>query len=57
MTTTVPNFYGLSRDALAEQLSRQGQPPYRANQLFSWIYRRHRRSSEQMTNLPLALRR
>ncbi|HET7225803.1 MAG TPA: 23S rRNA (adenine(2503)-C(2))-methyltransferase RlmN [Candidatus Eisenbacteria bacterium] len=53
---SAPNFYGLSRHSLAEQLSSRGLPAYRARQLFGWVYRRHRRNAAQMTNLPLALR-
>jgi 23S rRNA (adenine2503-C2)-methyltransferase len=52
-----PNFYGLSREALAEHLLRRGVPAYRATQLYSWIYRKRHRSAEGMSNLPASLRR
>src|SRR6266487_3051588 len=52
-----PSFYGLTRDALRESLERRGEPPYRASQLFSWIYRRHQRDPAAMTDLPAGVRR
>ncbi|TMQ69504.1 MAG: 23S rRNA (adenine(2503)-C(2))-methyltransferase RlmN [Candidatus Eisenbacteria bacterium] len=54
--TGPPNFYGLSRGLLADRLAGQGLPPYRADQIFSWVYQKHRRSPDGMTNLPTALR-
>uniref|UniRef100_A0A832MN44 Probable dual-specificity RNA methyltransferase RlmN n=1 Tax=Eiseniibacteriota bacterium TaxID=2212470 RepID=A0A832MN44_UNCEI len=51
-----PSIFGLSREALVGLLSERGIPPYRAKQLFSWVYRRHVRSPEAMTSLPSALR-
>jgi 23S rRNA (adenine2503-C2)-methyltransferase len=55
-STTPPNFYGLSRDSLASRLAEQGVPAYRADQIYSWVYRKHHRSPERMVNLPGALR-
>ncbi len=52
-----PNFFGLSRAALAEHLGQRGFPGYRAAQLFSWVYRKRHRDPASMTNLPAALRR
>jgi 23S rRNA (adenine2503-C2)-methyltransferase len=52
-----PSFFGLTREALAERLAARGEPPYRATQLFSWIYRRHQRDVGAMSNLPLRFRR
>jgi len=52
-----PSFYGFSRPRLAERLAGMGVPGYRADQLFAWVYQKHRRSAEAMTNLPAALRR
>jgi 23S rRNA (adenine2503-C2)-methyltransferase len=51
-----PNFYGLSRAALADRLVEQGQPPYRADQIFAWVYGRRRRDAAAMSDLPAALR-
>ena len=52
-----PSFFGLSRDALARRLEAAGEPPYRAAQLYTWVYRRHQRDPQAMTDLPAALRR
>ncbi len=51
-----PNFYGLSRDGLADRLAGEGLPSYRADQIYSWVYQKHHRSPAGMTNLPAALR-
>ena len=51
-----PSFFGLSRDQLAGQLSTLGMPTYRAQQLFSWVYRKRQRTPGAMTDLPLAFR-
>lgn len=55
-TEPIPSFFGLSRDRLAERLGERGVPAYRANQIFSWVYRKHRRGVEGMTDLPATLR-
>ena len=55
-TAPTPSFYGLDRDELSARMREKGLPAYRATQLFSWIYRKHLRSSEDMTNLPRGLR-
>jgi len=51
-----PNFYGLSRIALAGLLAEQGQPPYRADQIFAWVYARRLREAAGMSDLPASLR-
>jgi 23S rRNA (adenine2503-C2)-methyltransferase len=51
-----PSFFGLTREALADRLARSGHASYRAAQLFTWVYRKHHRTAEGMTNLPAALR-
>ena len=51
-----PSVFGMTRDRLAARLAALGLPAYRATQLFTWIYRKHQRDPEAMTNLPLALR-
>jgi 23S rRNA (adenine2503-C2)-methyltransferase len=42
---------GLSRDELTAELAALGAPPFRARQLWSWIYVRGARSFEGMTDL------
>jgi 23S rRNA (adenine2503-C2)-methyltransferase len=51
-----PNFYGLSRSDLADRLAARGLPSYRADQVYAWVYQKHLRSPEGMSNLPAALR-
>lgn len=51
-----PNFYGLSRTQLADHLVKLGLPTFRAQQLFSWVYRKHQRHPGAMTDLPLSFR-
>ncbi len=53
---SAPIFFGMPRARLAARLAEAGLPAYRASQLFSWVYRKHRLSAEAMTDLPLALR-
>ncbi len=51
-----PSFYDLSRESLTRRLAELGLPPYRARQLFSWVYRKHVLEPGQMSNLPGRLR-
>ncbi len=51
-----PSFYGLSLPDLGERLGALGLPRYRAEQIYTWVYRKHHRSPERMTNLPAGLR-
>ncbi|HAI20424.1 MAG TPA: 23S rRNA (adenine(2503)-C(2))-methyltransferase RlmN [Clostridiales bacterium UBA8153] len=46
-----------SRDELEQLLIAWGQPPYRAAQLWHWMYRKSVRDFEEMTDLPVDLRR
>ncbi|HEV2104185.1 MAG TPA: 23S rRNA (adenine(2503)-C(2))-methyltransferase RlmN [Candidatus Eisenbacteria bacterium] len=52
-----PSLFGLSRARLAARLAARGEPAYRADQLYAWVYRRHVRDPRAMTDLPLAFRR
>lgn len=51
------DFFALSRDDLTATLAALGQPRYRAEQVWSWVYRRRVDSFAAMSNLPSALRR
>jgi 23S rRNA (adenine2503-C2)-methyltransferase len=53
---STPSLYGLRRNALADRLASVGAPGYRADQIYSWVYRKHHRSAERMMNLPASLR-
>ena len=46
----------MSYEELQEKLVREGEKPYRAGQLFSWLHKEHAASYEEMTNLSAALR-
>jgi 23S rRNA (adenine2503-C2)-methyltransferase len=52
-----PSFFGLSRTRLADRLAGMGVPGFRADQLYTWVYRKHERDAGRMSNLPAALRR
>jgi len=49
-------FYDVALNELKHWLEEQGQPSYRAAQIFEWAYRNDVRSFEDMTNLPKPLR-
>jgi 23S rRNA (adenine2503-C2)-methyltransferase len=46
----------LTREEVAVQFERWGQPSYRIDQVLDWIYQRRATSWDAMTNLPKALR-
>ena len=46
----------LTREELAEQFQRWGQPAYRVDQLLHWLYERRVASWDAMSNLPKQLR-
>ncbi len=49
-------LYDLSRAELAAELSAMGEPPFRARQVWRWLYVQLVQDWAAMTNLPLALR-
>ena len=51
-----PSLFGLTRPQLGQVLQERGYPRYRADQIFGWIYGKHHRRPERMTNLPGPLR-
>lgn len=54
--TIMLNLYDLSLDELAAWLGDLKQPPFRAEQIWHWLYQRPVASFEEMTNLPQVLR-
>jgi 23S rRNA (adenine2503-C2)-methyltransferase len=50
------NLFGMSRDALVAVLAEAGEPPFRAKQVYAWLYHRRVRSFSAMANLPKPLR-
>ena len=45
-----------SQEGLEGLLASYGQPKFRAKQLVQWLYQKHARSYDEMTNLPQSLR-
>jgi 23S rRNA (adenine2503-C2)-methyltransferase len=51
-----PSVKSLMRDELVDELRLLNQPPYRANQILTWIYRKRVSSFDSMSDLPQSLR-
>ncbi len=54
--TQVPHLLELAPEELARWFQQQGQPSYRAGQLWHWVFRHRAESFQQMSNLPRQLR-
>jgi len=50
------NLFGLDREALRTLFAGLGEPAYRAQQAYSWLYEKRAASIDEMTDLPKALR-
>ncbi|MBT5415849.1 MAG: hypothetical protein HOK81_14720, partial [Rhodospirillaceae bacterium] len=46
-----PSLVGLDREGFAAAVDALGEKPFRAKQLWNWVYRRGARSFDEMTNL------
>ncbi len=55
METLTP-LLGLTRRQLEETITELGYPPFRAKQIFHWLYRHAVTSFDEMNNLPAVLR-
>lgn len=55
-STTSSSLIGLSKDALTALVVDLGEKPFRAAQLWNWIYQRGASSFDEMTNLPKGLK-
>jgi 23S rRNA (adenine2503-C2)-methyltransferase len=55
--TLMESINDLTRGEMREALTHLGQPAYRATQICEWLHRRRAMSFDDMTNLPLALRK
>ncbi|MCB9156032.1 MAG: 23S rRNA (adenine(2503)-C(2))-methyltransferase RlmN [Caldilineaceae bacterium] len=53
---SLPSLLELSQPELAELVAQQGQPAFRARQLWEWIYKHYAADFDEMTNLPKTLR-
>jgi len=52
----LPDLRDLPREALRAFVKDLGQPAYRGDQIFGWIWRKGARTFDEMTNLPASLR-
>jgi len=50
------NLFGIDCSGLARELARLDEAPYRARQLYAWLYKKRARSLEEMTDLGRPLR-
>ncbi|MFZ5433740.1 MAG: 23S rRNA (adenine(2503)-C(2))-methyltransferase RlmN [Calditrichota bacterium] len=57
MNTEKTSLIGLTRAELESFATALGEQPYRGRQLHQWLYARKVRSFDEMTDLPVALRR
>ena len=46
------SIYSLSLDEMQDWLEDKGEKPYRADQIWQWLYRHHVASYDEMTNIP-----
>ncbi|MCS6830295.1 MAG: 23S rRNA (adenine(2503)-C(2))-methyltransferase RlmN [Armatimonadota bacterium] len=53
----MPVLPGATREEILQVVRTLGQPDYRAQQIAEWVYHKGARTYDQMTNLPLSLRR
>lgn len=51
-----PFIYDLTLEGLQDWVKEQGEPAFRAGQIFDWLYNKRVSSFEEMTNLPKPLR-
>lgn len=56
LPNALPNIKELDREALADALSRLGQPKFRAAQVSRWLFSQQAQDFDAMTTLPSALR-
>ncbi|ACJ34149.1 23S rRNA (adenine(2503)-C(2))-methyltransferase RlmN [Anoxybacillus flavithermus] len=51
-----PSIYSMRLEDLQSWVEQQGEKPFRATQIFEWLYKKRATSFEDMTNIPKALR-
>ncbi len=51
-----PNLFGLDRAALSQVVAGLGEPAYRVEQIYRWLYRRRARTMAEMTDLTKGVR-
>jgi 23S rRNA (adenine2503-C2)-methyltransferase len=57
MSAQLTDFFALDRAALEQAIKDMGQPRFRADQIWGWVYRQSVESFEGMSNVPAVLRR
>ena len=50
------NLFEIERASLEAALRERGHEPFRARQIFAWLYKKGATGPDAMTDLPLALR-
>ncbi|MGP7817557.1 23S rRNA (adenine(2503)-C(2))-methyltransferase RlmN [Niallia sp. 01092] len=55
-TETLPSIYSLQLQELKDWLKENGEKPFRADQIFEWLYKKRITSFEEMSNLSKSLR-
>ena len=50
------NLYGMEMKKLQDLMVSEGQKPYRAIQLYTWMYEKNARSFDEMTDISLKFR-
>ncbi|HPC35022.1 MAG TPA: 23S rRNA (adenine(2503)-C(2))-methyltransferase RlmN [Candidatus Marinimicrobia bacterium] len=55
-TSAKINLKGLNLEEITSQLAALGEKPYRARQIYQWLYQKNATDWNQMTNIPLVLR-
>lgn len=50
------SIYSLTFEELKEWVREQGEPPFRASQIYEWLYQKRVNSFDEMTNLPKGFR-
>ena len=55
MIKSMQTVYDFSLAQAEKMLAEHGQKPYRAKQLYNWLYRKRAQSFEEMSDLPAAL--
>jgi 23S rRNA (adenine2503-C2)-methyltransferase len=55
-SSLIPSLYGLDKPALTALAAELGQPAYRADQLWNWLYVSRAETWDEMKNIPSAFR-
>ncbi|WOQ72166.1 23S rRNA (adenine(2503)-C(2))-methyltransferase RlmN [Bacillus stratosphericus] len=56
LKTDMPSIYSFELNEIKDWLKEQGEKPFRATQIFEWLYEKHVTSFDEMSNLSKELR-